>query len=305
MLSGELFSPNTAQLVDERDLSSQAAFRFNTAVQRASDERMWLFRQLVTAGRIYPRAGERHVTGHLGHDVNVSAPFHCDYGYNVSLEDNVILGPGRQLLDSGRIVIGKNTKIGARVTISTLDEPTDTRAMEGSERTEIAREVYIGENVYVGDGCIVKAGVRIGDNVIVRAGSVVVQASVHRCLPLRESMIANHQPLCKRMKQLEDADRACAGYSGRLRRLWQPCEVSLGGLGRLSAALPSVQFHVRLVHTHDHCIYRYPVWEVLRRQTASAELPECHPSTEMVRAPGAVAHVSTFHIRLIPSCTIV
>ena len=163
MLSGQLFSPNTAQLVNERDLSSQASFRFNTAVQRASDERMWLFRQLVTAGWIYPRAGERHVTGHLGYDVNVSAPFHCDYGYNLSIGDNVILGPGCQLLDSGRIVIGKNTKIGARVTISTLDEPTVSGSLEESERTETAREVCIGKNVYVGDACIIKAGVRIGD----------------------------------------------------------------------------------------------------------------------------------------------
>ena len=259
MLSGELFSPNTAQLVDERDLSSQASFRFNTAVQRASDERMWLFRQLVMAGWIYPRAGERHVTGHLGHDVNVSAPFHCDYGYNISLGDNVILGPGCQLLDSGRIVIGKNTKIGARVTISTLVEPTDTRSMEGSERTETAGEVYIGENAYIGDGSSIKAGIRIGNNVIVHAGFVVVQASVHRCLPLQESMIAVHQPLCKRMKQLEDADRPCAGYSGKLRRFWQPCKISPGRLRRLSAALSSVQFHPRLVHTHEHCVHRYPL----------------------------------------------
>jgi acetyltransferase-like isoleucine patch superfamily enzyme len=71
-------------------------------------------------------------------------------------------------------VIGRNTKIGACVTISTLDEPTDKRAMEESERTEIACEVYIGENAYIGDRCIVKAGVCIGDNVIVRAESVVV-----------------------------------------------------------------------------------------------------------------------------------
>jgi acetyltransferase-like isoleucine patch superfamily enzyme len=252
MLSGKLFSPNAAQLVDKRDLSSKASFRFNTAVQRASDERMWLFKQLVTAGWIYPRAGERHITGHLGHGVNVSAPFHCDYGYNLSIGDNVILGPGCQLLDSGRIVIGKNTKIGARVTISTLDKPTVSRSLEESERTETAREVCIGENAYISGGCIIKAGVRIGDNMIVRAGSVVVQASVHHCLPLQESRIADHQPLCKRMKRLEDADRACAGYSSKLCRLWQPCKISPGRLGRLSAALPSVQFHPRLVHTHNH-----------------------------------------------------
>jgi acetyltransferase-like isoleucine patch superfamily enzyme len=84
------------------------------------------------------------------------------------------------MLDSGRIVIGNNTKIGARVTISSLKEPTDTRPTEGSERTETACEVSIGENVYNGDGCIIKAGARIGDNAILRAGSVVLQASIQR-----------------------------------------------------------------------------------------------------------------------------
>ena len=177
MLLGRPFLPYPAQLVDERVSSSQASFSFNTAVQKDSGERAWLFRQIVTAGWIYPRAGERQVTGHLGHGINVSAPFYCEYGYNLSIGDNAVIGPDCQLLDSGRIAMGRNTKIGARVTISTLEEPTDTRPLEGIERTGTAREVYIGENVYIGDGCIIRGGARIGDNAIVRAGSVVVEAS--------------------------------------------------------------------------------------------------------------------------------
>jgi acetyltransferase-like isoleucine patch superfamily enzyme len=106
----------------------------------------------------------------------VSVPFYCDYGYNLSVGDNVIIGPGCQLLDSGRIAIGRNTKIGARVTISTLEEPTVTRLPKGSRGIETAREVYVGENVHIGDGCIIEASVCIGNNAIVRAGSVVVQA---------------------------------------------------------------------------------------------------------------------------------
>ncbi|KAF3031699.1 Maltose acetyltransferase, partial [Didymella keratinophila] len=176
MLSGEPFSPNAPQLIDERDLSSQALFRFNTALLKDLSERAWLFKRIVAAGWIYPRAGECQATGYLGNGVKVTAPFHCEYGYNLSIGDNAVIGPDCQLLDSGRIVIGGNTKIGARVTISTLKEPTDTRPMTGSECTEIAREVYIGENAYIGDGCIIKSGVRIGDNAIVHAGSIVVQA---------------------------------------------------------------------------------------------------------------------------------
>ncbi|KAF3030363.1 Maltose acetyltransferase [Didymella heteroderae] len=170
MLSGEPFLPDTAQLVGERDLCSQALFRFNTAEPGVSPYHGWFFERIVAAGWMYPRVGERQVTGHLGHGVNVSAPFHCDYGYNLSIGNDVVIGPSCQLLDSGRIAIGRNTKIGARVTISTMEEPTDARPIEGSERTMTTREVSIGENVYIGDGCIIKAGARIGDNAILRAG---------------------------------------------------------------------------------------------------------------------------------------
>ena len=85
MLSGKPFLPYSAQLVDERRLSLQASFRFNTAVQKDSDERAWLFERIVAAEWIYPRAGERQVTGHLGHGIKVSAPFHCEYGYKLSI----------------------------------------------------------------------------------------------------------------------------------------------------------------------------------------------------------------------------
>lgn len=183
MLSGEPFLPNTAQLVDEREFSLQASFRFSTAFQKDSHERAWLFGRILAAEWVYFRAGERQVAGHLGYGIDVSAPFHCEYGYNLSIGDNVVIGPGCQLLDSGRITIGRNTKIDARVIISTLEEPTDTRSLEGSERTETAREDFIGENVYIGDGCIIQAGVRIGNNAIVRTGSIVVQASIQRSYP--------------------------------------------------------------------------------------------------------------------------
>ncbi|KAI0569347.1 maltose O-acetyltransferase [Pyrenophora tritici-repentis] len=66
-------------------------------------------------------------------------------------------------------------QIGTHVTISTLKTPTDTKSQKDSNSTETARETIIGQNVYLGDGVIVEAGVKIGNNAIVRAGSVVVR----------------------------------------------------------------------------------------------------------------------------------
>lgn len=67
------------------------------------------------------------VNNYLGDNVNVTTPFHCDYGYNISISDNVVIGP--------------------HVTISTLKTPTDTKSQKGSDSTETARETIIGQNI--------------------------------------------------------------------------------------------------------------------------------------------------------------
>lgn len=188
MLAGEPFLPYTEELIEERKNCAEAVYRYNSlnnaAVQISASEHDRHFEYLVAGRGINLRQGARRVTGHFGGGTNVALPFHCDYGYNISIGDYVVIGPNSQLLDSSRIAIGRNTKIGARVTISTIKAPSDTKMLKGSRGTEIAREVYIGENVYIGDGCIIEAGVRIGNNAIIRAGSVVVRDIPADCVAL-------------------------------------------------------------------------------------------------------------------------
>jgi acetyltransferase-like isoleucine patch superfamily enzyme len=205
MLHGEPFLQYDEQLMDERAQCTGAVYSFNStaspSVVIARGDRERNFKRIVAAGWIHPRHMDRrpgvHAGGHLGGNVNVTTPFHCDYGYNISIGDNVNIGPHCQLLDSARIAIGRNTKIGARVTISTLKTPTDTKSLKGSNGTEIAKEVFIGENVYIGDGVIIEAGVRIGNNAIIRAGSVVVRVSLYhiRSCVLRMLIICRILPL--------------------------------------------------------------------------------------------------------------
>jgi acetyltransferase-like isoleucine patch superfamily enzyme len=186
MLSGEPFLPFDEQLMEERAQCTGAVYGFNStanaSVVIARGDRERNFKRIIAAGWIHPRHMDRrpgvHVGGHLGGNVNVTTPFHCDYGYNISIGDNVNIGPHCELLDSARIAIGRNTKVGARVTISTLKAPTNTKQLKGSNGTEIAREVFIGENVYIGDNVTIEAGVKIGNNAIIRSGSVVVSVSI-------------------------------------------------------------------------------------------------------------------------------
>ncbi|KAH8727325.1 hypothetical protein GQ44DRAFT_102258 [Phaeosphaeriaceae sp. PMI808] len=178
MLDSEPFVPYNVRLVYERMKCAGAVYRFNNTdnaiVGVAQGTHKRCFKEIVEARWAQPCHGESPVGGYLGDGTHVATPFHCDYGYNVSIGDNVTIGPDCQLLDSARITIGRNTEIGARVTITTLETPTDTKALKGSYGTEVAKEVHIGENVYIGDNCIVGAGVQIGNGAIVRSGSVVI-----------------------------------------------------------------------------------------------------------------------------------
>ncbi|CBX92088.1 hypothetical protein IAQ61_000276 [Plenodomus lingam] len=186
MLAGLPFLPFDRELVNERTHCAGAVYQFNStanaAVSIAKDERGRCFKTIVAARWIPPHTTEHPIVGHLGGNVHVAAPFLCDYGYNLSIAENVVIGSNCELHDSARIAIGMNTKIGNRVIITTLKTPTDIKALKGSNGTEIAQEVFIGKNVYIGDGCIIEAGVRIGDNAIVRPGSVVVRDLPRDCV---------------------------------------------------------------------------------------------------------------------------
>lgn len=103
----------------------------------------------------------------------VMTPFHCDYGVNVHIAEDVFINCGCTLLDSGRIEIGRHTLIGPSVQIYTPEHPMDY--MERRKTIERALPVRIGEDCWIGGGVVICPGVIIGDRVIIGAGSVVTK----------------------------------------------------------------------------------------------------------------------------------
>ncbi|KAF2745614.1 trimeric LpxA-like protein [Sporormia fimetaria CBS 119925] len=196
MLSGEPFSPYNHTLLTERELCANVVHRFNMTsnerVQITRDERYRHFQALVAAKWV-PRADMDHhrggssnsvtyMTGYVGSEVLVDTPFHCDYGYNLVIQDCVSIGPGCKFLDSAKITIGRNSTISANVTIETHRIPTDSKTVKGSRGLVVAMEVSIGENVWIGAGAIIGAGVKIGTGAIVQPGSVVLKDVPRDCV---------------------------------------------------------------------------------------------------------------------------
>lgn len=103
----------------------------------------------------------------------IEAPFHCAYGFNITLGANVYLNTGCVILDSAPVRIGDGAMLGPAVQIYCAEHHLDPVAR--SQSIEIAKPVTIGRDVWIGGGAILLAGITIGDGAIVGAGSVVTR----------------------------------------------------------------------------------------------------------------------------------
>ncbi|WP_119679895.1 sugar O-acetyltransferase [Indioceanicola profundi] len=111
--------------------------------------------------------------GKVGAGVVLRPPFHCDYGYNISLGDGVFANFGCVFLDVVGIEIGDGCQIGPMVQILTADHPRDPELRR--QGFESGKPVAVGRNVWIGGGAIILPGIRIGNDAIIGAGSVVTR----------------------------------------------------------------------------------------------------------------------------------
>jgi len=95
----------------------------------------------------------------------------------IRLGNNVFLGPNVFISawDSGTVEIGDNTMIGKDTNIYGSNH--DLLDLDGAYKREVSLgPVIIGKNVWIGSSVNVLAGVSIGDNAVIGAGSVVTKS---------------------------------------------------------------------------------------------------------------------------------
>lgn len=158
MLAGELYRPDE-ELGAEQAAAKAWMVRYNAALASPASERHALLRERL---------------GHVGKHAVIRPPFHCDYGYNISLGDGVFLNFNCVILDVVEVVIGDGTQIGPAVQIYTADHPRDAETRKTG--LEFGRPVRIGSDVWIGGGAIILPGVSIGSRAVIGAGSVVTRS---------------------------------------------------------------------------------------------------------------------------------
>lgn len=169
MLAGELYLPNDPELQSDLEANRRWLSRFNASLGLPT---------LEIAGLLRDRLGM------VGTGAFIRPPFHCDYGYNIHLGEDVFLNFNCVILDVMPVAIGRGTQIGPAVQIYAVDHPRD--AAERRSGLEFGKPVLIGENVWIGGGTIILPGVVIGDDAVIGAGAVVT-----RDVPLGSTVVGN------------------------------------------------------------------------------------------------------------------
>lgn len=106
-----------------------------------------------------------------GEQVIIEGGFYCDYGNKISIGDRVYINAHCTVLDGGNIAIGNDCMFGPNVQLLSVGHDIDP--IKRLEKHSYIDDINIGNNVWLGAGVIVLAGVTIGDNSVVGAGSVV------------------------------------------------------------------------------------------------------------------------------------
>jgi acetyltransferase-like isoleucine patch superfamily enzyme len=104
-------------------------------------------------------------------------PFSVDYGFNTEIGDNFYSNFNLTILDCSIVKIGSGVMIGPNVTICCATHHLDP-VERVDNNNEYAREITIGDKVWIGANVAILQGAVIGDGVTIGANSVVTAGTV-------------------------------------------------------------------------------------------------------------------------------
>lgn len=141
------------------------------------------------------RALLEELFGKIGERVAVDVPFHCDYGKNIFIGDDVIINMNCTFVDDRPIRIGNRVLIASNVQIYTASHPVLPEERFNADWKEThkpffrtyAQPVTIEDGAWIGGGAILLPGVTIGENSVVGAGSVVTSSIPPNCVAVGNS----------------------------------------------------------------------------------------------------------------------
>lgn len=137
------------------------------------------------------------ILGKIKGEIVISAPFYCDYGFNIEVGENFYTNHNCTILDAAKVTFGNNVFIGPNCVITTAGHPLDKD--QRKEGLEFAYPITIKDDVWIGANVTILPGITIGEGSIIGAGSVVTK-------DIPSGVIAVGNP-CKVMRNVTDEDK--------------------------------------------------------------------------------------------------
>ena len=183
MVNGLIYDPS-----DDEIMKEQVMFQ----------ELLWAFNQLKPSEYDKKQKYMKEIFAECGDNCYIELPFHANWGgHHVHLGSGVYANSNLTLVDDGNIYIGDKVMLGPNVTIATANHPINPELRDRG--LQFNKDVYIGENTWIGAGVVIVPGVHIGSNTVIGAGSVVTK-------DIPDNVIAVGNP-CRVIRNVSEHDR--------------------------------------------------------------------------------------------------
>ncbi len=183
MLKNLMYDANyDVELLNDRNRAKDLCFEFNNTKPSEAEKQIAILKKLL---------------GSTKNSFTITAPFWCDYGFNIELGENFYSNHNLVILDGAKVTFGDNVFVAPNCGFYTAGHPIDFERR--NKGLEYAYPITVGSNVWFGAGVHVMPGVTIGDNVVIGAGSIVVKDIPSNC-------VAVGNP-CKVIREITDEDK--------------------------------------------------------------------------------------------------
>ena len=181
--SGDIYYPSGDEIMNEQLKCMENLYGFNLTRPSELDKRSKLLKEMFAE---------------IGEGCYIEPPLRANWGgKNVHFGKNVYANFNLTLVDDTHIYVGDCTMFGPNVVIATAGHPINPELREKAYQFNMP--VYIGRNCWLGAGVIVLPGVKIGDNSVIGAGSVVTK-------DIPSNVVAVGNP-CRVLREIGEHDR--------------------------------------------------------------------------------------------------
>ena len=183
MVNGLIYDPANDEIMKEQVMFQDLLWAFNQLKPSEYDKKQKYMKELLAE---------------CGDNCYIELPFHANWGgHHVHLGSGVYANSNLTLVDDGNIYIGDKVMLGPNVTIATANHPINPELRDRG--LQFNKDVYIGENTWIGAGVVIVPGVHIGRNTVIGAGSVVTK-------DIPDNVIAVGNP-CRVIRNVSEHDR--------------------------------------------------------------------------------------------------